>query len=46
LAVYFGKHFQPGLTRIETETGIVPFPVVGIERITPEGKIFYSPPHF
>lgn len=46
LAVYFGKHFQPGLVKIKEETGITPFVVVGIERITPEGEIFYSPPHF
>jgi len=46
LAVYFGKHFQPGLARIKEETEITPFPVVGIERITPKGEIFYSPPHF
>ena len=46
LAIYFGKHFQPGLARIKKETGITPLVVVGIERITPKGEIFLSPPHF
>ncbi|MFH1971743.1 MAG: hypothetical protein ABIJ05_05190 [Patescibacteria group bacterium] len=46
MSIYFGKLFQPGVKRIEEETGIKPFYVVGIESITPEGKINYSPPQF
>ncbi len=46
MAIYFAKLFQPGIERIKEEIGISPFFVVGIESITPEGKITLSPPQF
>lgn len=46
MAIYFAKLFQPGIQRIKEKTGINPFFVVGIESITPEGKITLFPPQF
>lgn len=46
MALYFAKLFQPGVERIKEETEISPFFVVGIESITPDGKITFSPPQF
>lgn len=46
MVIYFAKLFQPGLKRIKEITGITPFFAVGIESITPEGKIKLSPSQF
>lgn len=44
-AVYCAKMFQGGFERIKN-SGVSSFCAIGIEKITSEGAIFLSPPHF
>ena len=46
MAVYFAKLFQPGMQKIQDETGITPFAVIGMEDLSEEGEIIYSNPQF
>ncbi len=46
LAVYFAKLFQPGVEKLQEETGINPFYVIGVQEIFPDGTLSLAPPHF